>query len=67
MQRSIVDIGMKCFDKQLYDVTKQVCWYVSSSYAYNSRFLPALKFETLMKSSAMEFYVIAVDGGIRGI
>ena len=32
MQRSIVDMGMKkrfiyaCFDKQLYDVTIQVCW-----------------------------------------
>ena len=69
MQRSIVDMGMKkvhlSFGKQLYDVTIQVYWYVSSSYVYNSHFFACIG--TLMKCSALKLYAIAVNGGIRGI
>ena len=78
MQRSIVDIGVKnvhlCFDKQLYDVTIQVCWNQPGKFqnivVHPARMYIIVIFAyigTLMNCSAFEFYVIAVYGGIRGI
>ena len=74
----IIDIGMKkvhlCFDKQLYDMTIQVCWNQPRKFQ-NIVVNPARMYiiviftciGTLMKCSALAFYVIAVYGGIRGI
>ena len=72
-------MGMKkihlCFDKQLYDVTMQdVCWNQPRTFQ-NIVVYPAYMFittifaciGTLMECPALEFYIIAVYGGIRGI
>ena len=78
MQRSIDDMGMRklhlCFDKQLYDVTIQVCWNQPRKFqnivAPPARMYIKVIFACigpLLKCSAFEFYVIAVYGGIRGI
>ena len=59
MQRSIVDMGMKkihlsCFDKQLYDVTIEVCWNQSR------------KFQNIVVHPAC-MYIIVIFAGIGTI
>ena len=67
MQELIVDMKKKficaCFEKQLYDVTIQVCWNQPGKFQ-NIVVHPAVFacIGTLMKCSALEFYVIAVSG-----
>ena len=63
-----------CCDKQLYDVTIQVCWNQPRKFqnivVYSPRMYIIVIFAcigTLMKCSAFELYVIAVYGGIRVI
>ena len=79
MQRSMVDMGMEkvhlCMDMQLYVVTKQVCWNQPRKFQnivvhpggmhIIQSFLGCIG--TLMKGSALEFYVTAAYGGITGI
>ena len=78
MQKSIVDTVMKkvhlCFDKQLYDVTIQVCRnqprmfqniVVHPAHMYITVIFACIG--TLMKCLALEFYGIAVYGEIRSI
>ena len=79
MQRSIVDMGMKkihlCFDKQLYNVTiHDVCWNQPRKFqnivVHPARMYIIIIFACigiLMECPALEFYVFAVYGGIRGI
>ena len=78
MLRSIVGMGMKkahlCFDKQLYDVTIQVCWNQPRKFQNILVFQARMHFivifayfGTLMKCSALDFCAIAVYGGIRVI
>ena len=79
MQKSMVDMGMEkvhlCMDMQLYVVTKQVCWNQPRKFQnivvhpgcmhIIQSFLGCIG--TLMRGSALEFYVNAAFGGIIGI
>ena len=79
LQSSLVDMGMKyvhvCIDMQLFVVTKQVCWYQPNQFhniiAHPGGMHIIQSFVSciakLMKGSALEVYVAAAYGGLKGI
>ena len=79
MQESLVDMGMKkvhlSMDMQLYEVTKQICWYHSVQFqnviAHPGGMHIIQSFIScigkLMKYSGLEVYVGAAYGGLTGM
>lgn len=79
MQESLLDMGMMkvhlCMDMQLYQVTKQVCWYHSEKFqnviAHPGGMHIIQSFIScigkLMKNSGLEVYAGAAYGGLTGM
>ena len=79
MQRSLIDMRMKCIhfsiDMQLFAVMKQVCWYQPMQFKnvmvdpggmhVLQSFVGCIA--KLMKSSGLEVYVAAAYAGLTGI